>query len=96
MWVMTRPTASMAIRGPLTRRDLPGLYIRVCSLLDAHRGAVIRCDVGEVATDAVAIEALARFQLGARRHGCMVRLENAGAELVDLIAFMGLGDVLAA
>ena len=83
------------MRGPLERRDLPGLYTRVCALLDANRGSEIDCDVGEVATDAVAIEALARLQLGARRHGCQVRLRNAAPELIELVAFIGLADVFA-
>ena len=92
----SRPRVAAAVRGPLERRDLPGLYTRVCALLDANRGSEIDCDVGEVATDAVAIEALARLQLGARRHGCQVRLRNAAPELVELVAFMGLAEVLPA
>jgi ABC-type transporter Mla MlaB component len=84
------------IRGPLQRSDLPGLYARVCALFTANRGATLVCDVTEVAVDAVAVEALARLQLGARRHGCTVRLLSAPRELVDLVSFMGLGDVVAA
>jgi ABC-type transporter Mla MlaB component len=92
----SRPRVAAAVRGPLERRDLPGLYARMCALLDAHRGSLVDCDVGEVATDAVAIEALARLQLGARRHGCRVQLRSAAPELVELVAFMGLADVLPA
>jgi ABC-type transporter Mla MlaB component len=84
------------IRGPLQRNDLPGLYARVCSLFTANPGATLVCDVTEVAIDAVAVEALARLQLGARRHGCTVRLLSAPRELIDLASFMGLGDVVAA
>jgi ABC-type transporter Mla MlaB component len=87
---------SIAIRGPLARGDLPGLYLRICGLLEANKGSVISCDVRACAADAVAVEALARFQLGARRHGCVVRLRNASRELVELVAFMGLRDVLPA
>ena len=86
----------MAIRGPLERSDLPGLYLRVCAALEANAGSVISCDVSGCTADAVAVEALARFQLGARRHGCIVRLRNASRELVELVAFMGLRDVLPA
>ena len=86
----------MAIRGPLERRDLPGLYLRACALLEANKGSVVNCDVGGCAADAVAVEALARFQLGARRHGCQVRLRNAAPALVALVEFMGLRDVLPA
>ena len=52
------------------------------------------CDVAGVAADAVTVDALARLQLAARRHGCRIQLEHASAELRDLIAFMGLEDVL--
>jgi len=90
-----RPVA-VTIRGPLQRTDLPGLYNRVCALFTANRGAMLVCDVTEVRVDAVAIEALARLQLGARRHGCTVRLLSAPRELMDLASFMGLQDVVAA
>ena len=90
-----RPVA-VAIRGPLQRTDLPGLYTRVCALFTANPGATLACDVTEVAVDAVAVEALARLQLGARRHGCTVRLLSAPRELIELAAFMGLEDVVAA
>jgi ABC-type transporter Mla MlaB component len=88
-------TIPLAIRGPLERGDLPGLYSRVCDLLAANAGSVVAADVSGCAADAVAVEALARLQLGARRHGCLVRLRNASPELVALVAFMGLGRVLA-
>ena len=91
-----RAVAVTAIRGPLRRSDLPALYARVCAFLDAHRGALVLCDVAGVASDAVAVEALARLQLGAKRHGCTVRLRAASPELVGLIAYLGLEDVLPA
>ena len=86
----------VAIRGPLQRTDLPGLYTRVCALFTANPGATLVCDVTEVAIDAVAVEALARLQLGARRHDCTVRLLSAPRDLVELATFMGLEDVVAA
>ena len=43
-----------------------------------------------VDADAVTVDALARLQLAARRHGCQVRLRNASSELLELVAFMGL------
>jgi hypothetical protein len=42
----------------------------------------------------VTVDALARLQLAARRRGCQIRLRYASAELLDLVAFMGLADVL--
>jgi ABC-type transporter Mla MlaB component len=83
-----------AIHGPISRTDLPGLYARVCTLLGDNRGTVVRCDVRGVPPDAVTVEALARLQLAARRHGCEVRLRNASDELLEVVGLMGLGDVL--
>jgi ABC-type transporter Mla MlaB component len=91
----TRP-AAVTIRGPLRRSDLPGLYARVCAVFTANPGALLVCDVSEVAIDAVAVEALARLELGARRHGCTVRVSHAPGELSGLVAFMGLSGVVAA
>ena len=88
-------TIAFSIGGPITRADLPPLCERVCALLAASRGAVAVCDVGGVEPDAVTVDALARLQLAARRYGCRVRLRNACDELLELVAFMGLGDVLA-
>jgi ABC-type transporter Mla MlaB component len=83
-----------AIHGPIARTDLPGICDRVCGFLGESRGGVAFCDVSGVDPDAVTVDALARLQLAARRHGCQVRLRNASDELLQLLAFMGLGDVL--
>lgn len=89
-------TLSLAVRGPLSRRDLPRLHDRVCALLWQNRPDVVRCDVAGVAADAVAVDALARLQVAARRRGCRVELQNASAELLDLVSFMGLDEALPA
>jgi hypothetical protein len=52
------------------------------------------CDVYGVAPDAVTADALARLQLAAMRRSCQVRLRNASTDLLDLLLFMGLSDVL--
>jgi ABC-type transporter Mla MlaB component len=83
-----------AIRGPIARTDLPGLCDRVCTLLSESGAGVLLCDVRGVEPDCVTVDALARLQLGARRHGCQVRLRHASPELLELVAFMGLEDVL--
>ena len=83
-----------AIWGPIARDDLPGLCERVCALLSVNGTGIARCDVQGVAADAVTVDALARLQLAARRQGCQVRLQNASSELLELVAFMGLRDVL--
>ena len=88
-------TAAFAIRGPIARADLPGLCDRVCALLDESRAAVVLCDVRGIEPDAVTVDALARLQLAARRHACRVRLRHASDELLELVTFMGLSEVLA-
>jgi ABC-type transporter Mla MlaB component len=80
--------------GPITSADLPGLCERVCTLLELSGVGVVVCDARGVAPDAVTVDALARLQLAARRHGCQVRLHHASSELRELLAFMGLTDVL--
>ena len=50
--------------------------------------------MGALAPDAAAVDALARLQLAARRLGLELRLRHASTELQELIAFVGLRDVL--
>jgi hypothetical protein len=76
------------------RPDLPGLYRRTCAALEGCQGGVLICDVGGVAADAVAVEALARLALGARRHRCRVELQGSTDDLDALIEFVGLREVL--
>jgi ABC-type transporter Mla MlaB component len=87
-------TVAFAIRGPIERTELPGLCERVCSLLEVSGADVAVCDVHGVEPDAVTADALARLQLAAGRRGCQVRLRNASTDLLDLLLFMGLRDVL--
>jgi len=87
-------TVAFAIRGPITRGNLPELCERICALLTRSRADVALCDIHGVDPDAVTVEALARLQLAARRHGCQVQLRNASDELLELVDFMGLRDVL--
>jgi ABC-type transporter Mla MlaB component len=87
-------TITFAVWGPIAREDLPGLCDRVCALLTANPSAVALCDVRGVGPEAATVDALARLQLAARRTGCQVRLRNASPELLELVGFMGLADVL--
>ena len=88
-------TVALAIRGPITRADLPALCDRIRALLRESGAAVAVCDVHEVECDAVTVDALARLQLAARETGCRVQLRRPCPELVRLVEFMGLGDVFA-
>lgn len=85
----------LTVHGPIARSDLPGLAARVCALLEESAPDVALCDVRGVDPDAVTVDALARLQVAASRHRCRVMLRNASAELLELVAFMGLEDVLA-
>jgi ABC-type transporter Mla MlaB component len=87
-------TTAFVIWGPIGRDDLPGLCERVCVLIAESDADVALCDVRGIDPDAVTVDALARLQLGARRHGCTVRLRNASDELRALVRFMGLTAVL--
>jgi ABC-type transporter Mla MlaB component len=94
---MTAPrprTITFAVVGPIGRADLPGLCARIHVLVQQSNAELAWCDVRRVAADAVTVEALGRLQLAARRQRCQVRLRNASHELLELVAFMGLDDVL--
>ena len=94
MGVPAPQTIAFAVRGPIARADLPGLCERVCGVLERSGPGTVFCDVAGVDPDAVTVDALARLQLAARRYGCQVRLRHASDELLDLVAFLGLQDVL--
>ncbi|HLG09600.1 MAG TPA: STAS domain-containing protein [Gaiellaceae bacterium] len=87
-------TVAFAIFGPIARADLPGLCERICALLSASGAGVAVCDVTGVEPDAVTVDALARLQLAAGRYGYRVLLHHASEELLQLVAFMGLTNVL--
>ena len=83
-----------AIDGPIARSDLPRLCEQACALIDKTGADVALCDVSKIDPDAVSVDALARLQVAARRRGCQARLRGASSELLDLVAFTGLRDVL--
>jgi len=56
---------------------------------------VIVYDAGAISRpDAATVDRLARLQLHARRMGVTIELRNACRELVDLLALLGLTEVL--
>jgi ABC-type transporter Mla MlaB component len=87
-------SATLAIRAPLQRADLPGLFARTCALLSLVSPQLLSVEVAGIEPDAVAIDALARLALAARRHGCVVQLRGASAQLELLVEFIGLADTL--
>jgi ABC-type transporter Mla MlaB component len=89
-------STTFAIWGPIAPGDLPGLCDRVCALLADTGATTAVCDVAGVPVDAVTVDALARLQLAAKRRGCRIRLLHSSPSLRELVAFMGLEDVLPA
>jgi hypothetical protein len=51
-------------------------------------------DVDGVEPNAVTVDGLAQLQLAARRIGSRVVLRNASEELLELVTFMGLAEIL--
>jgi hypothetical protein len=97
-WLPSRNTSTVefVITGPIARADIPGLCDLVRLTLEEHgRADLVLCDAGALYPDAITIDALARLQLTARRLGCRVRFLRTCGELRDLLAFVGLGEVLA-
>ena len=85
---------SLRISAPLERAALPALFERTCALLEAKDAQILRCEVAGVRADAVAVDALARLALAARRRGSGVSRCGASEELLAQIALLGLADVL--
>lgn len=80
---------------PTTRAAIAALCESVRVTLEGSGAELVVCDVSAVVDpDAATIDALARVQLTARRLGRQVQLRHACGELRDLVALMGLGDVL--
>jgi ABC-type transporter Mla MlaB component len=90
-----RPTTVVfAVAGPIARADLPAICGEVAALLEATGADVGLCDVGALPADAVAIDALARIQLAARRMGRRIVLRHVADDLRDLLRLVGLAGVL--
>jgi anti-anti-sigma regulatory factor len=89
-------TIVLQIGSAIDRADVPGLCAQLRTRVGTGGGARrIVCDVAALlAPDAVAVDALASLQLTALRLGCALRLRSASPELQELLAFMGLADVL--
>jgi ABC-type transporter Mla MlaB component len=89
-------TGLFVIAGPIGDGDTPRLCERLQIIISCSDGELIFCDVGALPANVRTIEALARLQLTARRHGRRIRLQRASRELQQLIEFVGLSEVLAA
>ena len=56
--------------------------------------AVLVCDLTGVRATVATVDALARLALALRCQGARIQLRHASSELVELIGFMGLAEVL--
>ena len=86
-------TIVLVVSGPIAPADVPGPCARVRVRMEGSDAELVVCDVGTLAPDAVAVDALARLQLTARRLGRRVRLRHASRELQELLALTGLHDL---
>ncbi len=85
----------LVVDGSITGADAPGLCERVRVLLGESGAEVVVCDLGAlVDPDVGTVDALARMQLTARRLRRQVRLRHASSELQELLALVGLAEVV--
>ena len=83
------------IGAPCAPADLPRLCDGLRDALEKGETELVECDASQLAApDAATVDALARLQLGVRRRGARVRLRDASPELRQLIALMGLSEVM--
>jgi ABC-type transporter Mla MlaB component len=88
-------TALFAVEGAITPDDIPVLCERLRGLMGRPGVTTVVCDMQRLeAADGVAIEALARLQLAARRRGCRVVLRNASTDLLGLLVLAGLSEAM--
>ena len=88
-------TIDLVFTGAIDRARIPALCDRLDAVLECSDADLVLCDVGAVVhPDAVTIDAMARMHLTALRLGRRIRFHQACGELLDLLAFVGLSDVL--
>jgi hypothetical protein len=81
----------LTLPAPFGMADVRALCERAERLLQEGPTADLECDVASVARpDLATVEALARVELSARRHGSDLRLRGASVELLELLALCGL------
>ena len=84
----------VTIGEPIAPSHVDGLCAGVRSALQTCEAPVVVCDLaGVTRPDAATVEMLARLALTSHRLGRRMCLRDAPAELVELIAFMGLAGV---
>ena len=71
----------------------PMIFAQRGGLTDTGMHALV-CDLSGVQPSVATVDALARLAVALRRQGSRLRLRHASPELVELIEFMGLAEVL--
>ena len=89
------PTAVLVVGWPVGPDDLAALCDHVAARLTGQARAVVLCDVTALTgADLGAVDALARLQIVARRHGGEIRLTNACGRLIGLLRLVGLARII--
>ena len=84
-----------AISDTVDRADIPAHCERLRVLLENNVSHAVLCDVGRLRqVDVTTVDALARFHLIARRSGRSFQVRHVSAELADLLALIGLSEVV--
>jgi ABC-type transporter Mla MlaB component len=86
--------ADLIFGGPIARDEIQDVCERARALLEGREEDPVVCQVGALDPDAVTIDVLARVQLAARRQGRRIELEGVSSELLELLVFAGLVEVL--
>jgi anti-anti-sigma regulatory factor len=90
-------TIRVVVHPDLAPEDVRPLVDRLTRRLRRGAVAAVLVDVSEVRTPDIAyVDALARLRLRAHRHGCRVRLIDPCPRLLELLALVGLEDLLLA
>ena len=84
----------VAIREVTSAAELEDLCARARTLLLATRAGVLITDVGQAPVDLQTVHAIAKLSLTARRMGRRMQLRHVSPALADLVAFVGLADIL--
>jgi anti-anti-sigma regulatory factor len=88
-------TRVLVVAAPLRPADVAGLCERMARLAASPGTGPIVCNVGALErADVLAVHALARLQLVARRHGTRIVLRDPAPGLRELLAFAGLDGVV--
>lgn len=90
-----KQTITVIVRPELERDDVHSLADDLVHQLSTGVVAEVLVDVSRIDTpDVVYLDALARLQLTARRHGSTIRVVDPCPDLVDLLGVAGLSDII--